>query len=348
MKKQLALCLAAIMGTAMLAVGCGENTPNDPGAYGICYRVYAPDGAPALALVNGIVNGTAGKEGKFEFHVVASNLIQAQVTGEEPVADFCVLPLNLASKLLGNGERYKMLGTVTHGNLFLLTTGDNATITAENVSSLAGKTVGVVQLANVPGLTLQATLKDLGVDYQVIESLEAEKATDKVNLLQMGTDASNVTPAYGCDYYLCPEPAVTAKIKGTATTAKPFKLAGDLQQLYGGENGYPQAVLVAKSSILSENKAVAEKLISYFAGNAAYLASASAQAVLSALDGVRTQGLAPAFTDKNLNETVIKNCSVRFVASKDCKEEVNGFLAKLVEVKADSASAVSDAFYYAG
>ncbi|MDE5547961.1 MAG: hypothetical protein K2J30_03085, partial [Clostridia bacterium] len=223
MKKQLALALATIMGTALLAVGCGEGHEDDPKIP--VYTVYAPDGAPALALANAIANGVEidGSDFDFKYNVVASGVIQAQVTGATPAADFCVLPVNLASKL-GTGETYKMLGTVTHGNFFLLTTGDNETVTAQTASSLAGKTVGVVQLTNVPGLTFQAALSDLGVAYQTISNLEAEKATDKVNLLHMGTDATNVTPAFGCDYYLCPEPAVTAKIKGTASTAKPFKL----------------------------------------------------------------------------------------------------------------------------
>lgn len=345
MKKQLVCAVAACVCMAAFAVGCGEQK-EDGGdkAPDSVYSVYAPDGAPALGLVNGISQTT----GSFEYHIVASNLIQAQVTGESPAADFCVLPVNLASKLLGTGETYKMLGTVTHGNIFLLTTGENEAVTAQNVASLKGKTVGVVQLANVPGLTFQAALSSLGVDYQTISNLEAEKAADKVNLLQMGTDASNVTPAYGCDYYLCPEPAVTAKIKGTANTPKPFKLAGSLQEIYGGEAGYPQAVLVAKSTIIENNQAVVDELISYFAGNAEYLANASAVAVLSLLDGVRTAGLAPAFTDKNLNETVIANCSVRFVPSRECKAEVNTFLEKLASVKADSVSAVSDNFYYLG
>ena len=76
----------------------------------------------------------------------------------------------------------------------------------------------------------------------------AEKATDKVNLIAF--DPTNVTPAGGCDYYLCPEPAASTKIKGTASAQKHFRMAGDLQALYGGEEGYPQAVLVAKKSIL--------------------------------------------------------------------------------------------------
>lgn len=341
MNKGFKLAIAATVCAAALfaAVGCGDD-----GSKTKEYSVYCPDGAPALSLLNGL----SKEDGNFNYHVIASATVHVQVTGENPAADFCVLPLNLASKLLGTGSVYQMLGTVTHGNLFFLTTGDNAVLTSENLDSLKGKTVGAVQLTNVPGLTLQATLAQYQIPYQTIDSLQAEKAADKVNLLQMGTDAGNVTPTFGCDYYLCPEPAVTAKINGTQNAPKPFSLAGDLQALYGGENGYPQAVLVGKKSIIEEDKSSVETLISYFKGNAQYLANAETADILSLLDGVRTAGLAPAFNRNNLNATVIANCSVRYEEAKDCKNAVNEFLAKLIAVSADSAAAVSDAFYYLG
>lgn len=338
MKKSLgfaAVCAAAVMSVAAFAA-CKEE--------GDKYTVYCPDGAPALSLLSGLSAG----DDKFEYHVIASATVQAQVTGETPNADFCVLPLNLASSLLGTGSAYQMLGTVTNGNLFFLTTGDNALLTSDNLSSLVGKTVGAVQLTNVPGLTLQVVLKQNDIPYQTIESLQAEKAEDKVNLLQMGTDASNVTPSFGCDYYLCPEPAVSAKIKGTASAPKPFKLAGDLQKLYGGEEGYPQAVLVTKKSIIQNDKKSVEKLVSYFKGNAEYLAGAEIATILSLLDSARTAGLAPAFNENTLNATVIQNCSVRYTEAKDCKIAVNAFIEQLIAVNANAAKTVSDDFYYLG
>ena len=177
----------------------------------VTYTVYAPDGAPALALANAV--SQSQESTLFDFHIVASETIGAQVSGETPAADFCILPVNAASKRLGTGEKYKMLGIVTNGNIFLLTTGDNAVITPENLSSLVGKTVGVVQLPNVPGLTFRAVLDKYDIAYQVLGNDNAP-AADKVNLKAM--DATNVTPAGGCDYYLCPEPAATTKINATA------------------------------------------------------------------------------------------------------------------------------------
>ncbi len=340
----LAICSAAVLGAA----ACEKKKDPVTNPETASYTVYAPDGAPALALVNAIANTStaalsAAPKSNFTYHVVDSSLITTYVTGENPAADFCILPVNVASKLLGTGETYQMLGTVTNGNLYFLTTGDNAALTSENLSALSGKTVGVVQLQNVPGLTLQAVLNQYEVSYQIIESPEAEKAADKVNLLAV--EATNVTPAYGCDYYLCPEPAATTKINGTASSKKPFKMAGDLQKLYGGDEGYPQAVLVAKKTVKAA--AIAE-LTAYVEAGKEYLASVTPETVLELLAKVRTEGLAPSFNAKNLNKTVIDNCAVWFTRAKDCKEKVNAYLDKVIAVNANAAKKVSDAFYYAG
>ncbi len=349
MKKIISLTMAFGMSAAALAAfaactpendNSGENGAPEPPVY----TVYAPDGAPALALANAIDKST---DGSFEFHIVASGTITAQVTGESPAADFCVLPVNAAAKLLGTGETYQMLGTVTNGNMYFLTTGDNAQLTTDSLDVLVGKTVGVVQLNNVPGLTFQTVLDASDLDYQILSS-ETTEATDKVNLQPIQDAASGVTPAGGCDYYLCPEPAATTKLNATASSANPFKLVGSLQALYGDGTGYPQAVLVAKTSVIgdSHGAAMVGDMIEYMEGSAQFLAEADPSEVVALLADKYTQGMTPSLNANNLNSTVIANCSVRFTAAQACKERVNTFLAELIAISPDFTSAVSDAFYY--
>lgn len=334
--KKLSMILSALLcGTCLFgAAACGGEEK--------AYTVYAPDGAPALSLVSTIAEADGDP---FEYHVVSAGTITAQVTGDNPAADFCVLPVNAAGKLLGTGETYRMLGTVTNGNMYFLTVGENPELTAENLSSaLLGKTVGVVQLANVPGLTLQSVLKANNIAYTLLGN-DTQAAADKVNLKAIQDAATEVTPAGGCDYYLCPEPAASTKIAKTAQTPKPFRLAGDLQRLYGGENGYPQAVLVVKKSILEEDSRAVKKLVSYFEKSAEFLQTASPETVLSLLADKRTEGLTPSFTADNLTPTVIANCSVRFTKSETCKERVNAFLLKLKEINPQFAEPADDAFF---
>ena len=230
--------------------------------------------------------------------------------------------------------------------MYFLTTGDNAPVTKESLSSLTGKTVGVVQLSNVPGLTFQAALKAAGVSYQTLTS-ETQPASDKVNLKPIQDASSGVTPAGGCDYYLCPEPAASAKVRGTASSPDPLKPAGSLQAIYGEGEGYPQAVLVAKTDVIASDAAAVEAMIGYMEGSAQFLANTPAADVVALLDGKYTEGMTPSLNANNLTDEVIANCSVRFTAAQDCKTAVNAFLAELIAIDPAFTSAVADAFYYA-
>lgn len=174
------------------------------------YTVYAPDGAPALALANAIGQSTGNT---FEYHIVAGTAIAAQVTGANPSADFCVMPVNAAAKALGNGQRYQMLGTVTNGNMYFLGAGEQETLTSENLATaLKGKVVGVVQLKNVPGLTFRCVLEAKNIPYEILTNDKTASDPDKVYLKAIENPASEVTPVGGCDYYLCAEPVASAKV----------------------------------------------------------------------------------------------------------------------------------------
>ena len=143
---------------------CAES--GDLGEITVCM----PDGAPALALAQLMHEDTA--DDGITYKVVNSSLIASKVTYNDmdKNADVCVLPVTAASKLLGSGEKYEMLGVVTHGNLYLISK-DGEQVTAENIEDLKGKTVGVLQINQVPGLTLKTVLKKYGVGYKEITNL---------------------------------------------------------------------------------------------------------------------------------------------------------------------------------
>jgi len=128
--------------------------------------VYMPDGAPAVSMAY-MLSGSVTLSKTVSYNVVDADTISSKVNNDDASknADICVLPVNAAAKLLGSGEKYKLLGTVTHGNLFILSSDETA-ITSSNVAEkLNGKTVGVIQLAKVPGLTFKMVLKKYGVEY---------------------------------------------------------------------------------------------------------------------------------------------------------------------------------------
>ncbi len=342
MKKFISIAAAIVCGAAALSFAACSATPAGGDDTVTTFSVYAPDGAPALALTSLLSEEDTAKGDKFDVHIVNATTIQIYVTGASPEADFCILPVNAAAKLLGSGTEYQMLGSVTNGNLYFLKNGTKELpdLTEDNLSSaLLGKTLGVIQYEQVPGLTLRVVLEDYEIPYALVESND-DAAADKVNIRSL--NATQVVPATGCDYYLCPEPARTTKIGATNGA---LLAAGSLQELYGGD-GYPQAVLVAKNKVIQEHKAAVKKMVDAMEKSADYLKTAEASTLAALLESKRTAGMDPAFTEAQLNPTVIANCSVWYTKAKDCKNDVIEFLGKFKAVSPDSTAIPDDAFFY--
>ena len=233
------LCTFAAAASALAFAACGDGN-NGNGGGASSYTGAMPDGAPALAAAQLMAEDMQfGKE--VTYTVVNANAIGRQVSGGK--ADVCILPVNAAAQLAGDGKTYKLLGTVTHGNLYMLSSEHTEEITAENIDTLVGKTVGCIQLDNFVGGVLKMILEENGLDYEVVE--EASAAREGVVNLIAVADPATINPSLGYDYYVCAEPLVTAKTSGGA-----LSVVGDIQALYG-EEGFPQAVMVAKNSVIA-------------------------------------------------------------------------------------------------
>ncbi len=153
--------------------------------------------------------------------------------------------------------------------------------------------------------------------------------------------ASDVTAGLGYDYYVIPEPALSTLSSNNAA----IKCVGSLQTLYGGDNGYPQAVLVAKNSLIDEDSAFIFSLTEAMEKEGERLLSADTSLVCEAVQSHLSAGLSPTFSEANLSETVMENCAISFVAAKDCKQEILTFLEKFSAVQGTTYS-VADGFFY--
>lgn len=297
--------------------------------------VYTPDGAPALALAK-LMSEDTETDG-VSYHVVNSTGIEAlvQYKEESKNADICILPLTDASLYLHSGEQYALLGTVTHGNFFLLS-NQAENYNEENLSSLVGKKIGVVQLGKLPGLTFRYILQRAGIPYAVKEGTENAE-TDKVNLINVAP--TSIKADVGFDLFLAPEPLVSLKTKTG------FFNVGSLQTLYG-EKGYPQAAIVAKQSLISKNPEFINGFISDLEENGEWLKSAELSTVLQAINTHLQEGLSPSFTEKNLSAEVIIGCNVYFASAKEEKMNINGFIAALRTVNENAVKPLLDKFFY--
>lgn len=345
MKKIICKLLAGLTATVATVglVACGDNlNPPKTGEEDVHASLYTPDGAPALAIANMIAGDT-----ETDYHVVAPATISTYVTGENPKADLCVLPVTAASKLLGSGEKYTMLATVTHGNLYLLSTQERQYETAEELGRFAGKDIGIFETNNVPGLTFQYILKGAELSYK-IEDKAVNKGDMSAIYLREMESAAAITPGLNYDAYLAAEPVASLKVKQTASSNQPLHIVADLQKLYGGENGYPQAILVVKNEFLSKHEDWVKAFASRMQTSIASLNAATDVApIISALNGVRTEGLTPAINANNLTTEVIARCNVKFVSAADSKAAVNAYLANVKTVKTDAVGTIADKFFYA-
>lgn len=337
MKKFFAIVLSALMltaGTALFAA-CSDEDGID---------VYAPDGAPALALAQLMGDEMQfGSDKTVNYNVVNANTIQTYVTGENPQAELCVLPVNAAAMALGSGENYKMLGTVTHGNIYVVSNTEKTALTAANLEEqLTGKMVGCIQLQSFVGFALQIVLDKYDIEYRITEDNE-DVQEGIVNIINISDPAGQITGAASYDYMVAAEPVVSTKTGNIPT----LEQVGDLQALYG-EGGYPQAVLVAKADFIENNAEFVAQFIAAVEANATWLTAdaTSAETVVNAVSSHLPEGSTPTFNAKNLTKNVIEKCAVRFESAASCKEEVKNFLAEITAVNPKMQFNVADAFFY--
>ncbi|MBR7159896.1 MAG: hypothetical protein IKD20_02550 [Clostridia bacterium] len=323
MKRLLPLLLSIAL---CLLAGCTHSSDT--------IKVYMPDGAPSIALAHTMHDDCI--EG-VEYHVVSPTTIVSTVSGGNPLADVCILPINSAVKLLGEGDTYRLLGTVTHGNLYLLGYADEV-INIDNISSLIGERIGVLQLNAVPGLTLKAILTDLSIPYNEV-SVGSIDRPDSINLQNI--DASMVGMLEGVNYYLLAEPAVSVKCSIPSLS---LRVVGSLQDMYG-ENGYPQAVIVAKGSILSNHSSLSKvrQIVNSIDSGVEWAkqnTSLTAEAISSHLPDDYTPSIRANF----LTPDTIDRCNVRYIPAE--RNSLNAFLTKLNFVSTTPWGYISEDFIY--
>jgi ABC-type nitrate/sulfonate/bicarbonate transport system substrate-binding protein len=243
----------------------------------------------------------------------------------------------LATKLLGDGARYVMLGAVTHGNLYIISKED-VVYTTENLSSLVGKKVGVLQINNVPGLTFKTILNKNGIAWAEMTN-DDTMYEDKVNLMPItGADAVGTIEA---DCFVIAEPAATAKSKIG------YSIVGDLQSLYGGENGYPQAVLVAKTAFVEEHSAWTGEFVESVKASMEWLKTATGTDIVATINGhLDDQERESDLKAPLLTAEVLGRCGVRYVQAADCKDGAVAFLREFVAINPTSTMVPTDNFFW--
>lgn len=347
-KLRIFLCLMLALVVGAVSAACGSNpvTPNippDPGttpgnnkpaySYTSPISVYMPDGAPALGFAKLMHDDNTLGKTNLTYTVVDATTIGTYV--QKQTATMAVLPVNLASKLCGNGDKYKMAAVLTHGNLFVIGKGE-----AAKLEDLKGSVVEVVNINNVPGLTFMSLLKGANIDY-VVGNKEDAPDPGKVTLAgnNGGTDIAVAIKAG--HYVVAPEPAVSNVTKKTGA-----KINMNLQTLWNdedGKSGYPQAVLMVKNDLLRD-EAFMTALYSALEESAEWVKTNGAAAA-TAVGNHFIEGGQTSLDGAALTEAAVTGCNIRVQKSADAKSQVNDYIAKIRTIRENAASVVSDAFF---
>ena len=331
MKKLIAIVLVLLTLCTVL-VACNPTNP-DPQSY----TIVAPDGAPALAISE-LMSKNMQFGNTFNYKVVPANEIKNHVVGNVNThADFALLPVTLASLLLGAGDEYKMVAVVTHGNLYFLSK-NNTQITLDNASEqLKGKSIAVVNLAAVPGLTTKALLTKVGLAYTEDAS---QKTTENVYLkgIEGSQIAASLNGENAVDYVVAPEPAVS-----TITAKAPaIKKVGALHDVYGR---YPQAVLVVKSSIIETNVKLVKDVIEVIKGAPDFV-KANTQSAVDAVASHLPEGTTPSFNANNTTASSVDGCGINIQTLDDATLVVSlkAYINDIIAVNPSSAKVLPETF----
>ena len=124
---------------------------------------------------------------------------------------------------------------------------------------------------------------------------------------------------------------------------------GSLQSLYG-ENGYPQAVLVAKKSLIESDAEFIKSFMNEMKTNAEWLMKeeVTAESIISAITAHYPDNTSTTFNAKNLTKTVIEHCAISFENCTASSTAVNNFLSELKAAGDATATSVSENFFYYG
>lgn len=291
--------------------------------------VYAPDGAPAIAISKFISDKEDfGTGANVTYNVIAADTLQTVVgTG-----DIIVMPINLATKIYA-AKGYKMAGVITHGNLYIMTKEENLTL-----ESLKGRVVGIANLANVPGLTLKAVLAANGIEYETSdEPIEGKVAlkgyTGQELMVALKTGAVSVG--------LLPEPVATKLVD----TTPDFKFALDLQTLYDEEEkAYPQAVVMIKNEVIEKYPELIKNFGDKVAAGVEWVKE-NTQAAADAVASVLAEGVTQSINAANLNAQVVDNCKIYFEDAIMARISVNKYIAEIRKINEAAANEVTEDFY---
>lgn len=317
MRKLFATLFAAVL-LPMTFAACGEKDKT-------AVEVYAPDGAPALALSMLMHENFTAEGYETRYNVVTA----AQIKDKALVSDLAIVPSNMAAILFNSTEgTYKALSVNTFGNLFLVGKKDSTEI--DSLADLAGKTVYLTGKDGAPDIVFQHLLSLAGVKDEVDLQYKGD-GSEIIPLLKAGT----------ADYAVLGEPAATQ-----STVAAQTVVLADLQEewksLTHSEQSYPQSCLIVKAEFAEDNPEYVNAFVEKVRATPAWLPEHAEDA------GKAIQDNGSLLNVSLFTPAVLGRCNIDYLSASAAREMLEDYfeVIRSVNAKLIGGKLPGDGFYF--
>lgn len=310
MKKFSTVLLSMILATTLL-VGCSGDVEETP-VVDTEVKVVAPDGLPSISIAKLAKENTEIKEGyNLEYTVEAtSETLSTTVMKEE--ADIAIVPSNMAAIAYNKTSNYQIAGTVGMGSFYLVSTEE-----ISSLEDLKGKEVGNTGRGLTPDITVQALLKEKGINPDEINFNYVNSASELVPLLATGKLKTGFVP----------EPALTGLLSKNPDMKIIASLNDEWKSATNSKEGYPQSTVIIKSEFAKENIEFVDIFLQQLSDSIDWANSNSDEAGEYAKEiGVSTE---PKVIGK-----AMERANLKFVPIDSMIEEYNNYYQKLFDFDA--------------
>lgn len=317
------ICILSIV--CIIAVGltaCKADNDN--------YTLVAPDGAPALAVMNLFGKEFAGA--KIDISLTAATNIASSAMEN----DLAILPSNVAVNLFNGGRDIKMIGVVTFGNIYMISSLNQQ---VESLENLKGKLVYSIGQNSVPDFVFRSILKSKNIDFEVGESAVEGKVVIKYAQAPAIISYLVQNKASGVEAYgIIAEPAVSNAVN------KGLTQVFDLQELYsnGDSYGYAQAVLIASPKAYEDRNFI-KAVIKQMEKNEEYLLANYTEGYNLIKEKYPSTTL-----PETMGENTVRKSNVGFMSARDAKESFVKLMNDILEINPTIIrnALPADNFYY--
>lgn len=209
--------------TLLLIASCRGNAPVDTSKL----KIVSPVGAPAYAFYN------YAKEERFETNSTPKNIVA--MMSESSDKDIVVIDTTSGIQAIENGVPYKLAATVTFGNFYIASTGND-----DDGVMNKGDTIVLFNKGGIPDILFHYLY---GNDFD--EKIEYVTAVNNAAACLSGT---NIATGNQVDYVFLAEPVLTVQLK-SFTNAKIYANIQDEFKKKSDGKEMIQASLFIKNSL---------------------------------------------------------------------------------------------------